>query len=115
MKWQIKRWLHYFFGKEPFKIQIGGYVKITVDFTSSTLKEIKTMFKDQIDMSCSLCKYELLGEVTIIVRTPMPEDPLAQIGTVAWKTDVLVHTKSSWKIYIKKLIEKEIKFSGDRL
>ncbi|MCE5212653.1 MAG: hypothetical protein LLG40_14015 [Deltaproteobacteria bacterium] len=107
MKWKIKRYWHYFFGKEPFESQIGDYVYI---IDNALLSEIKFIFADQITSICSSHRYELIKTVNIITINPTPEDPYGQTGTAAWKAIVLVHTRKSWNKYLKTLIKKEIKF-----
>jgi len=101
-KWKVKRWLHYWVGNEPYKSQLGDYIILRepIDPLDSKIgNEYRTIFKDQLKAICQGYKYQPVGNMVLIVNNPSLDstDPLLHIGTIAWKQDVIIHTRKSWR------------------
>lgn len=113
-KWSIKRWYHFYFGKLPFKIQIGDFV--ITDYEIKKL-EVISLFKEQIKLTLLKGKYSPEKDFSIIENPHIPSSrgPLGQRSIVAWKGNVMVHTKKSWEKYIGNLIENQIEFKKSKI
>ena len=116
-KYKIKRWYQYWFNRKIYDEQFGDFFYIKDLIDESLVKEIETIFRDQISFTCFQYKYEIIGKINIIMLNPITksDDPLSQGGTVAWKAMMRVHNRKSWGNYIESLIGKEIKFKKPKI
>ena len=116
-KWRIRLHIHYWFGNGDiinydWDIQTGDYISGRKLLPET---DIKRLFTNQITETL----YSLHGEiidrngVSLIHNTPIPSsnDPLAQIGSWAWKSTIRIHTRKSWQKYQKSLLHRTIKWS----
>lgn len=107
----LKRWFHYYFNRPVYDAQFGDLVWLR-EKNDYITEEIKPVFTNQITLTCSRYKYQVLQPVTLIHIKPSVSvtDPLGQKGSIAWKVQMRVHNRKSWKLYMETLIEKQIKF-----
>ena len=104
----IGRWWHYWFGKEPYKIQCGDLFTIhTNDFDDYEVRqEYKRVAHQLIAMLCLKNKYTVCSEVKFISKSK-EDDLLTNLHAVGWKANFLVHTKKSWRLRRVECVRKE--------
>jgi hypothetical protein len=107
----LKRWFHYYFNRPVYDAQFGDFIWL-YETNNHITEEIKHVFTQQIASSCKWYKYEVLNPVTLIHIKPnvSATDPLAQKGSIAWKVQMRVHNRKSWRLYMESLMLKQIKF-----
>lgn len=110
MLWKLKYAFHYYFGKEPWVNQCGGFSTITDVIDDDLSKELKCLFTDQICETALYIKAEIVSKVSLIVTDSVPGDPLAQRSTAAWKCMFKVHTRKSWKEHQRTILQSQVKW-----
>lgn len=115
-KWKFLIHVRYWNRKYPTEVQFGDFVSYTEDDRDSdTRSAFLDIFSFQIVELMLLQRAEIIGKIHLIhkVAVPTSSDPLGQAGCYGWKGRFLLHTRRSWRVYIRKQLRTSIRFDKE--
>lgn len=106
--WSVKRFTHFWFGKKPKIESFGDFYTINYVINSEVEKiNFKQLYLKQLVDILKKLKGEVDKNrviVTYVPAVPYSRDPLQQVSIVTWKCNIILHTRKTWKEYVKSLL-----------